>query len=152
MVWAAVPLEAVTSQDVKDYIDILLEKRLSPQTINAHLIAIRRFYSYLRNEEGLKLSNPSIKGLALRLPSPLLQHLRDSDVEVFLDSIKKDRDMAIFMLMLRCGLRVEEVAHLTPDNLISRDFVTTPFRKSAANLCQEIVCVLHLIPSINFLS
>lgn len=113
MVWAAVSVEAVTSQDVKDYIDVLLEKRLSPQTINAHLIAIRRFYSYLRNEEGLQLSNPSIKGLALRLPSPLPLHLRDSDVEVFLQGIRKVRDMAIFMLMLRCGLRVKEVTHLT---------------------------------------
>lgn len=112
-VWVAVPMETVTSQDVKDYVDVLLEKSLSAQTINAHLIAIRRFYSYLRNEEKLQLPNPAIRKLALRLPSPLPLHLRDSDVEVFLQSIKKDRDMAIFMLMLRCGLRVEEVAHLT---------------------------------------
>ncbi len=113
MVWAAVPVEAVVKQDVKDYIDVLLEKRLSAQTINAHLIAIRRFYSYLRDEEELQVVNPVIKKLALRLPSPLPKHLRDSDVEIFLHSIKKNRDMAIFMLMLRCGMRVEEVAHLT---------------------------------------
>jgi site-specific recombinase XerD len=113
MVWVAVPVEAVVPQNVKEYIDVLLEKNLSAQTINAHLIAIRRFYSYLRNEEGLQLSNPAIKGLALRLPRPLPQYLRDSDVEAFLHSIKKGRDMAIFMLMLRCGLRVEEVANLT---------------------------------------
>ena len=106
-------METVTSQDVKDYVDVLLEKSLSAQTINAHLIAIRRYYSYLRNEEKLQLPNPAIKKLALRLPSPLPLHLRDSDVEAFLLSIKKQRDMAIFMLMLRCGLRVEEVAHLT---------------------------------------
>lgn len=113
MVWGAVPMESVTSQDVKDYVDVLLEKSLSPQTINGHLIAIRRFYSYLRNEEKLQIPNPAIKKLALRLPSPLPLHLRDSDVEVFLQGIRKVRDMAIFMLMLRCGLRVEEVTHLT---------------------------------------
>ena len=113
MVWGAVPMESVTSQDVKDYVDVLLEKSLSPQTINGHLIDIRRFYSYLRNEEKLQIPNPAIKKLALRLPSPLPLHLRDSDVEVFLQGIRKVRDMAIFMLMLRCGLRVEEVTHLT---------------------------------------
>lgn len=113
LVWAAVPVEAVTSQDVKNYLDVLLGKRLAPETINAHIIAIRRFYSYLHNEEGLKLSNPATKGLALRLPRPLPQYLRDSDVEILLRSIRKDRDMAVFMMMLRCGLRVEEVAHLT---------------------------------------
>jgi len=113
MVWAAVPVEAVVKQDVKDYIDVLLEKRLSAQTINAHLIAIRRFYSYLRDEEELQMVNPVIKRMALRIPNPLPKHLRDSDVEIFLHSIKKNRDMAIFMLMLRCGMRVEEVANLT---------------------------------------
>ena len=113
MAWVAVPIELVTSQDVKCYIDFLLEKRLSPQTINGHLIAVRRFYSYLRDEERLQMSNPVIKRLALRLPNPLPQHLRDSDAVIFLRSIRKPRDLAMFMLMLRCGLRVEEVANLT---------------------------------------
>jgi len=113
MVWVAVPVESVTSQNVKWYIDFLLEKRLSPQTINSHLVAIRRFYNYLKDEESLQISNPVIKKLALRLPKPLPRHLRDSDVAIFLRSIKKPRDMAMFMLMLRCGLRVEEVANLT---------------------------------------
>ena len=50
------------------------------------------------------------------------------------------------------SVKCEKIYLKTSDNLISRDFATTPFRKSAANLCREIVCVLHLIPSINFLS
>lgn len=113
MVWVAVPIESVTTQDMKCYIDFLLEKRLSPQTINGHLIAVRRFYSYLKDEEVLQVYNPVIRRLALRLPNPLPQHLRDSDIIIFLRSISKPRDMALFMLMLRCGLRVEEVANLT---------------------------------------
>lgn len=113
MAWVAVPIESVASSDAKCYIDFLLEKRLSPQTINGHIIAVRRFYSYLKDEEGLQMSNPVIKGLALRLPKPLPQHIRDSDAIIFFRSVKKPRDMAMFMLMLRCGLRVEEVANLT---------------------------------------
>ena len=113
MAWVAVPVESVTSSDAKCYIDLLLEKRLSPQTINGHIIAVRRFYSYLKDEEGLQMSNPVIKGLALRLPKPLPQHIRDSDAVIFFKSVSKPRDMAMFMLMLRCGLRVEEVANLT---------------------------------------
>ncbi len=113
IVWVAVPVESVTSRNVKCYIDFLLEKSLSPQTINSHLVAIRKFYNYLKDEEGLQISNPVIKKLALRLPKPLPRHLRDSDVVIFLRSITKPRDMAMFMLMLRCGLRVEEVANLT---------------------------------------
>ena len=113
MVWVAVPVESVRSEDVKNYIDVLLERRLEPQTINGHIISIRRFYAYLRDEEELRVKNPVIRGLSLRLPNPLPQHLRDSDVILFFNSVKKARDKAIFMLMLRCGLRVEEVANLT---------------------------------------
>ena len=112
-VWAVVPMESITPQDVKGYVDVLLEKNLSAQTINAHIIAIRSYYDFLENEEKLSLPNPAVKRLALRLPKPLPQHLRDSDVEELLKVIEKARDKALFMLMLRCGLRVEEVAQLT---------------------------------------
>ena len=115
LVWIAIPVESVKSADVKRYIDFLIEKRLSAQTINGHLIVIRGFYSYLKDEEERPLDNPADTRMALRLSKPLPRHLRDGDVPVFFAVIKKRRDMAMFMLMLRCGLRVEEVAHLTID-------------------------------------
>ncbi len=103
-------MESVTPDDVKHYIDFMLEKRLTPQTINGHLIVIRGFYNYLKDAEERGLDNPAITGMALRLSKPLPRHLRDGDVEIFFEVVKKRRDVAIFMLMLRCGLRVEEVA------------------------------------------
>lgn len=112
LVWISVPVESVKPADVKRYIDFLLEKRLAAQTINGHLVVIRRFYNYLEDEEEIQLDNPATTGMALRLAKPLPRHLRDSDVTVFFGSVKKRRDMAMFMLMLRCGLRVEEVANL----------------------------------------
>jgi integrase len=50
----------------------------------------------------------------------LPRYLRDEDVVQFFSVIKNRRDRAIFILMLRCGLRVEEVAKLT---LAAIDFV-----------------------------
>ena len=41
------------------------------------------------------------------------RHLKDHDVERFLAVITDRRDRAMFMIMLRCGLRVEEVSKLT---------------------------------------
>ena len=113
LVWVSVPVESVRADDVKHYIDFMLEKRLAPQTINGHLIVIRGFYNYLKDEEERRLDNPAVMGMALRLPKPLPRHLRDGDVEIFFEVIKKRRDTAMFMLMLRCGLRVEEIANLT---------------------------------------
>lgn len=113
IIWVALPVEEVNSADIKRYIDTLLEKRLTAQTINGHLIAVRSFYGYLIEEEDIHLENPVIRKMALRIPSPLPQHLQDQDVVGFFEYVKKSRDIALFMLMLRCGLRVEEVAHLT---------------------------------------
>lgn len=97
------------------YIDCFLEKRMAPRTINCHISSLRGFYSYLKDEEGVLMENPVITGLMLREPHPLPRYLPDSDVESFLNCVSSKRDLAIFMLMLRCGLRVQEVANLTLD-------------------------------------
>jgi len=113
VIWAALPVEMVCAGDIKRYIDVLLDKGLTAQSINAQLIAIRRFYSYLIDEEDMQLDNPVSRGMALRVPSPLPRNLQDREVTRFFQHVSKPRDKAIFMLMLRCGLRVEEVANLT---------------------------------------
>jgi site-specific recombinase XerD len=49
----------------------------------------------------------------LKLSRPLPRYLRDEEIPRLFAVIDHKRDRAIFMLMLRCGLRVEEVAQLT---------------------------------------
>lgn len=68
------------------------------------------------------MENPVKSGYTVRLPKPLPRFLRDDQVELFLDIVKSRRDRAMFMLMLRCGLRVEEVANLTMGALDFRRF------------------------------
>ncbi len=115
LVWISTPVESVKPDDIKHYIDFLLEKQLSAQTINSHLIVIRSFYRYLNQEEEISIDNPAVRGLALRLSKPLPRYVRDDDVTTFFEAVTKIRDVAMFMLMLRCGLRVEEVSNLTLD-------------------------------------
>ena len=113
VLWLDVPIEKAGRRQILAYIDHLLDRRLSPQTINSHLNSIRRFYDYLRFEEQVNITNPVKTGYALRLPKPLPKYLKDAEVTRLLTAIKGKRDRAMFLLMLRCGLRVEEVAHLT---------------------------------------
>ena len=101
-------------KEIAAYVDYLLRKRRTPKTIACHLQTIRLFFDYLINDEGMGLTNPITK-VSIRLPKPLPRHLNDQDVERFLSVIQDARDRAMFILMLRCGLRVEEVSRLTTD-------------------------------------
>ncbi len=112
-IWLDVAIEEVTHKKVLAYIDFLLDKTLKPRTINCHLDSIRGFYEYLRAEEELSIPNPVKRGYALKLSRPLPSHLRDEEISTLLSVITKARDRAMFMLMLRCGFRVEEVSNLS---------------------------------------
>jgi site-specific recombinase XerD len=115
VIWLQIPIEKVTHQNMSAYIDYMLSRQRGPQTINSSLFRIRGFYDYLHYDKGLKIKNPVRRGMCLRLPKPLPLHLRDEDVDRFFSAITKDRDLAMFTIMLRCGLRVQEVADLTTD-------------------------------------
>jgi site-specific recombinase XerD len=114
--WLVHPLHEITRSDMGEYIDHLMKKKLRPKTITCHLQTIRLFFDYLIEEEGMKMMNP-ITRISIRLPKPLPRHLKDHDVERFLSVVTGRRDKAIFMVMLRCGLRVEEVSRLTMNAL-----------------------------------
>ena len=113
--WLQIPLEQATSKETDVYMDHLLRDRKKPKTINCHLGCIHAFYDYLIEDERMTLTNPVRKNYRLRIPRPLPKHLRDEQVTALFSEISDTRDRAMLMLMLRCGLRVEEVARLTVD-------------------------------------
>ncbi len=111
-----VPISEVTREEIGLYVDDLIRRRRRPKTITCHLQTIRLFFDYLINEEGRTMVNP-ITRISLRLPQPLPRHLKDDQVRRLFAIITDLRDRAMFMVMLRCGLRVQEVAQLTVDTL-----------------------------------
>jgi site-specific recombinase XerD len=112
--WLTVPLASVTRDAIGAYTDDLQRRHLAPKTITNYLQTVRLFFDHCINEEDVAMHNPVTK-IAIRLPKPLPRHLKDDQVTSLLAVIKTVRDRAMFMVMLRCGLRVEEVARLTVD-------------------------------------
>ena len=113
VIWLDVPIEEVTHNKLVGFIDHLLAKRLKPKTINCYLDSIRGFYEYLIHEQQVAMKNPVNAGDALRMSKPLPRFLHDDQVTALFEQIDDPRDLAMFKLMLRCGLRVDEVARLT---------------------------------------
>lgn len=112
VLWLDAPIETITYRKVTEYIDCLLSQRLRPKTINCYLNTVCQFYHYLGEEEDFPISNPVRKPNTMKLPRGLPKHLKDEQIELLFQNMKGPRDRAMFMLMLRCVLRVEEVAHL----------------------------------------
>ena len=113
VLWLDVPLELASVEKIDAYIDHLHRKRMHPSSINLYLVILRVFYNYLKHDESIPLTNPVKSNRRLRVPKPLPRALRDQEIEQLFKAIKNKRDRAMFKLMLRCGLRVEEVSNLT---------------------------------------
>jgi site-specific recombinase XerD len=117
VVWLPVPLEQTRYDHIKQYIEMLMNKRRAPVTINCQLASIRGFFDYLFDEGQLCMPNPVKKGCGVRGSHPLPRFLKDEQLDKLFAVVKRLRDRAMFMLMLRCGLRVEEVAKLSMEAL-----------------------------------
>jgi site-specific recombinase XerD len=119
-IWLLVPIEAVCNEQILSFIDFLRDKRLKAKTVNCYLQSIRGFYDYLYDEEGLQMLNPVKRGYALKESKPLPKYLKDHEIDKLFEYIKSLRDQAIFKMMLRCGLRVEEMANLAREDVYFR--------------------------------
>lgn len=110
---AEIEIDKITSQTIYNYLGYLHNRRLRAVTINAYLNGIHRFYEYLYHEEKIKITNPVKSEYKQILPKPLPKFIKNEEVEILIDYIRNKRDKAMVMLMLRCGLRVEELTNLT---------------------------------------
>jgi len=106
------PPREVTLHDIDAFIEFQADRGLKSSSINRSLTAITSFYQFLADED------PTLECPVLRHRHKLRDHQRlpravpKTEVEKLFAVIEDVRDRAIFLLMLRSGLRVSEVTRL----------------------------------------
>ena len=102
----------LTPADVDAWLEAAQRHGLAPSTIHTTLSVVRRFCTFLQ-EHGLLAHQPiHPRRHAVLLPQMLPRPMAEEDLIRFFQVIDVLRDRTMFLLMLRCGLRVGEVASL----------------------------------------
>jgi site-specific recombinase XerD len=104
-------LKQITWRDIDGFIQQQHQQGLAATTINRRLHAIKQFFDFLVEHEQLAI-NPVKPSHYLRQGKPLPKRLSQEQVKRLFAQMKNPMDQALFLLMLRCGLRVSEVARL----------------------------------------
>ncbi|MBT3337931.1 MAG: tyrosine-type recombinase/integrase [Anaerolineae bacterium] len=111
------PLKEITYKDIDRFIEAQSERGLSNRSINRMVKTVSALFNYCAYADH-SLENPVIpKRHRLRTPHRLPRPVPEPDLAAFFSVIQNPRNKAIFTLMLRCGLRISEVAGLKLDDL-----------------------------------
>lgn len=129
-------IETLAQSDLVDFVKRQRDDDAKPRSINRRLITCRTFYRFLTDREiprgkgvlpppnhykepgydrqlgVFKLYKKSRQFLQVQVPRTLVEPLTREQVVALLKSLKRYRDLAIFYLMLLCGLRAQEVLNI----------------------------------------
>lgn len=103
----------VAWRDIDAFLHQPHQARLTATTLNRRRHARKHFFDSLVMEHQTLAMNPVKPSHFLRRGRPLPKQLSQDQVRTLLAQIVHPMDHALCVLMLRCGLRVSEVAHLT---------------------------------------
>jgi site-specific recombinase XerD len=112
--WLNKPFTEVKVQDIDAFIVHCQKEGFAIGTINRRLCALRSFYQFFIVQDENAPRNPVIPQRHFIRPGERLpRDVEDKVLETLFAVITDVRDRAMFLLMLRCGLRVGEVRNLS---------------------------------------
>ena len=105
-------LASATSQDITDFVQLAQAAGLAASTVNLSLSILSEFFDFLRDEGTLLVQPVSKRRHRLLATSTLPKPMPEVHLIAFFKAIDSVRDRLLFLLMLRCGLRVSEACSL----------------------------------------
>ncbi|HSX77175.1 MAG TPA: tyrosine-type recombinase/integrase [Candidatus Saccharimonadia bacterium] len=112
----AVPLAQVSFREVDDFVESQHQHGRAWATINRRLNALKHFFDFCLEQQFVG-GNPVKPSHFVRRGRPLPKALSREHVRRLFAQIDHPMDRALFLVMLRCGLRVSEVAQLTLEQI-----------------------------------
>lgn len=107
----------ITFRDIDRFVACQVEKGFKPSTINRRLAAVISLYGFLAMEDEELACPVIVRRHHVREQQRLPRPVEEEALKRFFSVIKDKRDRAMFLLMLRCGLRIGEVAGLQMTDL-----------------------------------
>ena len=107
----AVPLAQVSFRDVDQFVEHQHHHGRGWATINRRLNALKHFFDFCLDQQ-LVVGNPVKPSHFVRRGRPVPKALARAQVQRLFAQIDHPMDRALFLVMLRCGLRVSEAAQL----------------------------------------
>ncbi len=101
-----------TALDVDAWIEAAFRHTLAPSTVATRLRVLQGFFAFLRDQGAIAQSPIRFPRHHILVPQDLPRPMAEDEVVAFFRVIDAVRDRTMFLLMLRCGLRVSEVGSL----------------------------------------
>jgi len=98
--------------DIDVWIEVSFRDHLAPSTVATRLRVVQGFFGFLRDQGSIAQSPLRDPRHHILVPQDLPRPMAEDEVVAFFRVIDALRDRTIFLLMLRCGLRVGEVSSL----------------------------------------
>ena len=111
-----VPLARVSFHEVDQFVERQHQHGRAWATINRRLNALKHFFTFCLDQQFVR-GNPVKPSHFVRRGRPLPKALAGEQVQQLFAQIAHPMDRALFLSMLRCGLRVSEVAQLKLEHI-----------------------------------
>jgi site-specific recombinase XerD len=105
-------LTQTTATDVDAWIEAAFRHPLAPSTVATRLRVLQGFFAFLHDQGAIAQSPIRLPRHHILVPQDLPRPMAEDEVVAFFRVIDAVRDRTMFLLMLRCGLRVSEVSSL----------------------------------------
>lgn len=101
-------ITTATRNDLSGFIEQEQDRGLKPGTIATILRALYAFLAYLADQDVVSFDLLR-KKFRIKLPEALPRAIEPEDIRIFLSVIEKPRDRAMFLVLLRTGMRIGEL-------------------------------------------